>query len=66
MGSEPEIVERLNAEIVKIRNASETKSTFAKVGVDAAATTPAEFSRFVRSEMDRWARVIRDANIQVH
>jgi tripartite-type tricarboxylate transporter receptor subunit TctC len=65
-GVKPEIVERLNAELVKILNAPETKSTFAKVGVDAAATTPAEFSQFVRSEMDRWARVIRDANIQVH
>jgi tripartite-type tricarboxylate transporter receptor subunit TctC len=65
-GVKPEIVERLNAEIVKILNAPETKSTFAKVGVDAAPTTPAEFSQFVRIEMDRWARVIRDANIQVH
>jgi tripartite-type tricarboxylate transporter receptor subunit TctC len=65
-GVKPEIIERLSTEIVKVLNTSEIKSTFAKVGVDAAPTTPAEFSQFVRAEMDKWSRVIKDARIQVN
>jgi len=65
-GVKPEIVQRLNAEIVKVLQAPDTRSLFAKVGVDAASTTPAEFSQFVRAEMEKWAKVIKDANIRVN
>jgi tripartite-type tricarboxylate transporter receptor subunit TctC len=61
----PEIIERLNVEMVKLMNTPATKGTLAKVELDAATSTPAEFAKFVRAESDRWARVIRDANIRV-
>ena len=51
--------------MVKLMNAPETKSALARVELDAATSTPAEFTKFVRAESDRWARVIRDANIRV-
>ena len=64
-GVKPEIVERLNAEIGKVLQMPDIRASFAKVGLDAAPTTPAEFARFVREETDKWARVIREANIRV-
>ncbi|MGH8636405.1 MAG: Bug family tripartite tricarboxylate transporter substrate binding protein [Burkholderiales bacterium] len=65
-GVKPEIVERLNTEIVKVLRMPDIRASFAKVGLDAAPTTPAEFTRFLREETDKWARVIREANIRVN
>jgi len=64
-GVKPEIVERLNAEIATLMHAPEMKSQLAKFGLDAATNTPSEFAKFVRSEMEKWARVIKEANIRV-
>ena len=64
-GVKPDIIERVHAEIVKLMNAPETKSKLAPVGLDAATSTPAEFAKFVRAEADKWARVIKAANIRV-
>jgi len=63
-GVKPDIIERVNAEIVKLMNAPETKSKLAQVGLDAATSTPAEFAKFVRAETDKWARVIKAAGIR--
>jgi tripartite-type tricarboxylate transporter receptor subunit TctC len=64
-GVKPDVIERLNAEVVKLMNAPETRSRLAKVELDAATSTPAEFAKFVRAESEKWARVIKDANIRV-
>ncbi len=59
-----EVLERLNAEVVKVMNAPDTRATLAKVELDAATGTPAETAKFVREEMVRWAKVIKDAGIK--
>jgi len=64
-GVRPEVVERLNSEVVKVMNAPETKAKLASVGLDATTSTPAEFGRFVREEYERWGKVIREAHIRV-
>ncbi len=64
-GVKPDIIERINAEIAKLMNAPEARSKLAQVGLDAATGTPAELATFVRAETDKWARVIKEANISV-
>ncbi|MGE5525087.1 MAG: Bug family tripartite tricarboxylate transporter substrate binding protein [Rhodospirillaceae bacterium] len=64
-GVKPEIIARLNGEVVKVMNAPETKAKLASVGLDATTSTPAEFGKFVRDEYERWGKVIREANIRV-
>ena len=64
-GVKPDIVDRLNAEMVKFLNAPDTRARLAKVELEAAPSTPAEFATFVREESTRWARVIKDANIRI-
>ena len=63
-GTRPEIVERLNAEVGKALNASDTKAKLAQVGLEVATSTPPEFAKFVRAESERWAKVIKTANIR--
>ena len=64
-GVNPDIIEHLNAEVVKLMNAPETRSKLAQVELDAATSTPAEFAKFVRAEYEKWGRVIKEANIRV-
>ena len=64
-GVKPDVVDRLNAEVVKLLNAPDTRARLAKVELEAAPGTPAELAKFAREESERWARVIRDANIRV-
>jgi tripartite-type tricarboxylate transporter receptor subunit TctC len=53
------IVERLNAEITKIVNAPEMKAAWARQGAVALAMTPDEFARFMREDIDKWARIVK-------
>lgn len=59
-----EVIERVNAEVVKFMRSPETAAQLTKVGLDGRAGTPAEFAQFVKSEHEKWGRVIRAANIR--
>lgn len=63
-GTPREIVERLNKEIVTAVATPKVSQAFVKLGTKPASTTPAEFSSFIRSEISRWTKVIKAANIQ--
>jgi len=59
----PEIVARLNAEVVKILELPEIKSRFAELGLETAGGTPEQLDRWIRAELERWGRVIREQKI---
>ena len=63
-GTPKEIVDRLNKEIVTAVANPKVSQAFVKLGTKPASTTPAEFSSFIRSEISRWTKVIKAANIQ--
>ncbi len=64
-GTRPEVIERLNGEFVKALHAPDTRAKLAQVELEVATSTPAETAKFVRAEMERWARVIKAAGIRV-
>ena len=41
------------------------KERFAQLGVDAVSSTPEEFAAFMRAETDKYAKLIKEANIKV-
>jgi tripartite-type tricarboxylate transporter receptor subunit TctC len=63
-GTPREIINRLNAELIKAISAPEMKPKFASAGVEPLTSTPEEFGAFIRSEAARFARVIKDAGIK--
>jgi tripartite-type tricarboxylate transporter receptor subunit TctC len=63
-GTPREIVQRLNTEMVKILTSAEIKERFARVGVEVVAGTPEHFSQFLRSEVERWGKVVKEAGIK--
>lgn len=63
-GTPQPIVQRLNTEIVKVVTAPDVRERFGKQGVEVQTSTPEQYQEFVRSEVTRWARVIKDAGIK--
>ena len=63
-GTPREIVERLNREINAILAKPEQREAIAATGSQVAGGTPEEFREFIRVETAKWARVVKDANIQ--
>ncbi len=63
-GTPRDIVQRLNAEIVKIIGSPEVRERFGKSGVEVVAGTPEQFGAFLKSEVARWAKVVQEAGIK--
>lgn len=58
------IVTRLNTELVRILKEDDVKKRFATLGVDAANSTPQEFSRLIGTEIDKYAKLLKAVGIQ--
>jgi tripartite-type tricarboxylate transporter receptor subunit TctC len=63
-GTPPEVVEKLNREINAALADAGMKARLADLGYIAFASSPAEFAKFMAEETDKWAKVIRTANIK--
>jgi len=59
------IVQKLHGDSVKALADPEVKKKFADLGVVAVSSTPQDFSRFIKSEMDKYGKLIKEANIKV-
>ena len=63
-GTPRAVIDRLHAEIAKAVARPEVASRLALDGTEGVASSPKEFSTFLRSERDQWAKVAKAANIQ--
>lgn len=63
-GTPREIIVRLNAEFRNILGMPEVRERFLAAGVNTRSNTPDEFAAFIKSEAERYAQVIKTANIQ--
>jgi tripartite-type tricarboxylate transporter receptor subunit TctC len=62
-GTPPQVVTRLNTEVVKILNDPATRQALLAQGAEPDPRTPQDFTAFVAAERQRWAKVIQDARI---
>jgi tripartite-type tricarboxylate transporter receptor subunit TctC len=65
-GTPPEIVQRLHAETLKALGDPELQPSFRAAGVEAAVLGPKEFGEFMRSEYEKWGKVVRDTGATVN
>ena len=56
-----EIIHRLNSEIVKMLRLPEVEQLLQASGVDPTPTTPEEFGAYVKSEFDKWQKVVKES-----
>lgn len=62
-GTPKAIVGRLHAEIVKIL-ATDTRQLLMAQGFEPAGSSPSEFASYIKTEIVKWAKVIKDAGIR--
>src|SRR5688500_16664597 len=63
-GTPASAIERLNAELVQALKQPDVRGRLENQGMDVVVTTPAEFRKFIQTEMAKHARIVRDANIR--
>ena len=63
-GTPADQVQRLNRELKDILASSDVRTSFQTQGMDPASSTPEEFRRLVTRDADRWASLIKSANIK--
>ena len=63
-GTPRAIINRLNAEMLKILGSREVIDYMTADGAEPAGNSPEQFTAYIRAEHAKWARVIRDAKIQ--
>jgi tripartite-type tricarboxylate transporter receptor subunit TctC len=64
-GTPPEVVNRLNAALNASLRSPKIMERLASLSVEARENSPADFAAFFQSELDKWGRVIREANIKL-
>ncbi len=63
-GTPAEIINRLNAEVVKMLRDNTLLERLSGDGVVAASSTPQELAAYIKSESVKWGKVLRDAGIK--
>jgi tripartite-type tricarboxylate transporter receptor subunit TctC len=64
-GTPREVVTKLNAEIAAILRLADVKDILTAQGIDVTASTPEEFGRHIKSELVKWAAVVKKSGARV-
>jgi tripartite-type tricarboxylate transporter receptor subunit TctC len=63
-GTPDAALDKLNAEIVRILQTPEMKKLWARYGMDTPSTTRAQFAAVIRSDYEKYAKLIKSAGIK--
>lgn len=63
-GTPKSVVTKLNSEINAISRSPENRARYQTEGVEPAAETPEWFAKYLDAEIERWGKVIRQANVK--
>jgi tripartite-type tricarboxylate transporter receptor subunit TctC len=64
-GTPKQIVSKLNADILRAAANPEFKALLQRSAIELVGSTPDEFAKFMKSEIVKWARVVKEANVHV-
>jgi tripartite-type tricarboxylate transporter receptor subunit TctC len=64
-GVSPDLVRRLYTESVRALGAADVKERLAKSGNEYVMSAPEEFVAFLRGEIAKWTKVVKEANIRI-
>lgn len=64
-GTPPAIVTSLNSAINQALDAPEVKERFDQLNIETRPTTPEQFRAFVNDQIDRWGKIVKEANIKI-
>jgi tripartite-type tricarboxylate transporter receptor subunit TctC len=59
------VVDKLNAEVVKILRVPEVSKRLSDLGLEPRTSTPVEFVAFLKAEVVKWAQVVKDSGARI-
>ena len=63
LGTPAPIVNKLHQDSLKVLAQADTRASFTKLGLDMMGSTPGELAAIIKSDIAKWAKVIKDAGI---
>jgi tripartite-type tricarboxylate transporter receptor subunit TctC len=64
-GTPKPVIDKLNAEIVKILKLPDVKERFAAAGAEVVPSTPEEFAKYIASETEKWGKIAQAAQVSM-
>ena len=64
-GTPREIVDKLNAATQKVISQPAIRTRFAEIGAETTGGTPEQFANYIRDDLSKWTRIVKDANVKV-
>jgi tripartite-type tricarboxylate transporter receptor subunit TctC len=64
-GTPRPIINKLNAEVARILNLPDVRQRFQNLASDPVANSPEQFGALIKSEIAKWAKVAKAANIRL-
>ena len=64
-GTPRDIVMKLNTELLRAANTPEYRKILSSAAIEYIGSSPEELGRFMKSELTKWARVVKEANVHV-
>ena len=64
-GTPAAVIRKINEGYNRALSSPDVRDRLAAIGIDALGGTPEKFATFLKSEMSKWAKIAKDANIRV-
>lgn len=65
-GTSPELVRRIHTEATRALANPDVKERLARIGTEIVTSSPEEFTGFLRGEMAKWSKVVKESDIRIH
>ncbi len=64
-GTPKPVLDRLHVELLKVLAMPEVKQSFTNIGAEVITSTPAQFAAFIKADLAKYAKVVKDADVKI-
>ncbi len=64
-GTPPELVAKINADIVKVMGTEQSRKALASEGAVITTNTPQQFGELIKADLQRWSKVVKDTGMKI-
>ena len=61
----PDVTAKVHAALLKALRMKATRDSFARFGAEILESTPEEFTRFIRDDLAKWSKLVRETGIKL-